>query len=211
MFGDGALTFQEFAMREPHPLAMIHDAVLEFLRGRDDAVLFGAQAVNAYVKKARMTEDVDIMSLRAEELAEELRIYLNRKFHIAIRVRSVRDGIGYRVYQVRKPQNRHLVDVRPVKVLPPHQRVKKILVLTPPELISSKVISMVDRAHKIEGLIDRADAGRLLLSFPDLKTEGGEVAERLLASGAGPDVLAAWKELVALQILPEDEDDKFVR
>ena len=36
-------------MREPHPVAMIHDAVLEFLLGRDDAVLQGGQAVNAYV------------------------------------------------------------------------------------------------------------------------------------------------------------------
>jgi len=52
MFGDGALTFREFIMREPVPLASIHDAVLEFLRGRDDAVLFGAQAVNAYVSEA---------------------------------------------------------------------------------------------------------------------------------------------------------------
>ena len=29
MFGDGSLTFREFAMREPLPLAVIHDAVLE--------------------------------------------------------------------------------------------------------------------------------------------------------------------------------------
>src|SRR5881628_3226109 len=116
MFGDGSLTFQEFIMREPHPLAVIHDAVLEFLRGRDDAVLFGAQAVNAYVVESRMTQDVDIMSTRAEELAEEIRAYLNKRFHIAARVRSVREGIGYRVYQVRKSEaggNRHLVDVRP--------------------------------------------------------------------------------------------------
>ncbi len=49
MFGDGSLTFREFIMREPLPLATIHDAVLEFLRGRTDAVLFGAHAVNAYV------------------------------------------------------------------------------------------------------------------------------------------------------------------
>jgi hypothetical protein len=58
--------------REPLPLATIHDAVLEFLRGRDDAVLYGAQAVNAYVKESRMTmtQDVDIASDRAEELAE---------------------------------------------------------------------------------------------------------------------------------------------
>ena len=101
MFGDGALSFREFAMREKLPLATIHDAVLEFLRGRDDAVLFGAQAVNAYVTESRMTEDVDILSIRAPELAEELRDYLNKRFHIAVRVRKVRQGLGYRLYQVR--------------------------------------------------------------------------------------------------------------
>jgi len=80
MFGDGALTFREFAMGEPLPLATIHDAVLGFLRGRDDAALYGAQAVNAYVDEARMTQDVDILSPRAEELAEEIRKYLNDQF-----------------------------------------------------------------------------------------------------------------------------------
>ena len=94
-------------MREPHPLAVIQDAVLEFLRGRDDAVLYGAQAVNAYVKESRMTQDVDIATTRALELAGELRKYLNQKFHIAVRVRKVREGLGYRIYQVRKPENRH--------------------------------------------------------------------------------------------------------
>src|ERR1041385_4646298 len=47
----GTLTFEEFAMREQLPLATIHDAVLEYLRGRDDVVVFGAQAVNAYVSE----------------------------------------------------------------------------------------------------------------------------------------------------------------
>jgi len=41
MFGDGALTLREFAMKEPLPLAKVHDAVLDFLRNRDDTVLFG--------------------------------------------------------------------------------------------------------------------------------------------------------------------------
>jgi hypothetical protein len=53
MFGDGPLLFREFVMQEPLPLAIVHTAVLEFLRGKDDAVLFGAQAVNAYVDEAR--------------------------------------------------------------------------------------------------------------------------------------------------------------
>ena len=43
MLGDGALTFKEFVMQEPLPLATIHRAVLEFLRDMDDAVLFGAR------------------------------------------------------------------------------------------------------------------------------------------------------------------------
>src|SRR5262249_51327082 len=138
MFGDGALTFREFAMREQHPLAAIHDAVLEFLRGREDAAVYGAQAVNAYIDEPRMTQDVDVMSLRAAELAEELRAFLNKRFHIAVRVRNVREGLNYRIYQVRRPKNRHLVDVRPVSELPPTKRVKKVLVVAPAELIANK-------------------------------------------------------------------------
>jgi hypothetical protein len=206
MFGDGSLTFREFAMREQLPLATIHDAVLEFLRGREDAVLFGAQAVNAYIKEPRMTQDVDIMSPRASELAEEIRAYLNQRFHIAVRVRSVREGIGYRVYQLRKPENRHLVDVRPVVDFPPTQKVQDVLVITPPELISSKVLSMVGRLHKRKGVMDLADLHALLVTFPELKTEEGPVAERLRAAGASEAALSAWKDLVAQEILPDDED-----
>jgi hypothetical protein len=211
MFGDGSLTFQEFIMREPHPLATIHDAVLEFLCGREDAVVYGAQAVNAYVKEARMTQDVDIASTHAEELAKELCRFLNKRFRIAVRVRKVRDGLGLRIYQVRKPENRHLIDVRPVEQLPPAQRVKKVLVVTPSELIANKVISMVGRGHKVKGLTDRADLYRLLLTFPDLKTKEGPVANRLQALGAQQTVKDAWKDLVAQDIEPEDEDDKFLR
>jgi hypothetical protein len=47
MQGEGSLTFKEFIMNEPLPLATIQDGILEFLRGRQDAVLFGALAVNA--------------------------------------------------------------------------------------------------------------------------------------------------------------------
>jgi hypothetical protein len=209
MFGDGSLTFREFIMREPHPLAEIHDAVLEFLRGRDDAVLYGAQAVNAYVDEPRMTQDVDIMSPRAAELAEELREFLNARFHIAVRVRKVREGLNYRIYQVRKPKNRHLVDVRPVQEFPPRRRVRKVLVVTPAELIANKLMSMTNRGHKPKGLIDRADLYRLLLTFPELKTDDGPVAERLRAAGASDDMMAAWKELVAQEIEPEDEDSEF--
>lgn len=207
MFGDGSLTFREFAMRESLPLATIHDAVLEFLQDRDDAVLFGAQAVNAYVDEPRMTQDVDIASPRAVELADELRAFLNQRFHIAVRVRDIRDGLGYRIYQVQKPKNRHLVDLRPVEVLPPAQRIKQVLVVTPPELIANKVISMVSRDHKAKGATDRADLYRLLLAFPELKKDEGPVVERLRANGAPEEVLSAWVDLVAEEILPDEDED----
>jgi hypothetical protein len=210
MFGDGPLTFREAMMREPLPLASIHDAVLfEFLPGRDDAVLYGAQAVNAYVEEVRLTQDVDIASPRAEELAEELRAFLNKRFHIAVRVRNIREGLGYRIYQVQKTRNRHLIDVRPVQSLPPNQRVQEVLVVTPPQLICDKVISMVQRTKVAKGLTDRADLYRLLLTFPELKTAEGPVAERLHVAEASEKVLSAWKDLVAQEILPEDDAAEF--
>ena len=209
MFGDGALTFREFAMREPLPLATVHDAVLEFLRGRDDAVLYGAQAVNAYVDEPRMTQSVDILSPRAAELAEEIRQHLNERFQIAVRVRKVREGLGYRIYQLQKPKNRHLVDVRAVEQLPSAQRVEEVLVLRPPELIASKVMALISRHGKPKSGTDWRDLALLLLTFPELKTEEGPVAEHLRASGATETVLTAWQDLVSEEILPEDEDAGF--
>ena len=209
MFGDGSLSFHEFATREPHPLARIHDAVLDFLRGRTDAVLYGAQAVNAYVDESRMTQDVDIATTRAADLAKELRRFLSQKFHIAVRVCVISMGIGYRVYQPRKPKNRHLIDLRPIDVLPPCQRVKKVLVATPPELIASKVVSMVNRSRKPKGFMDEADLRRLLLTFPELKTDKGPVSERLRAVAAPPEVWKAWKELVRQRIESEKDEDEF--
>ena len=138
-------------MREPLPLAMIHDAVLEFLRGRRMPCCSAPMRSMPMSSEPRMTQDVDIASTRAAELAEELRVFLNQRFHIAVRVRRVREGIGYRIYQVRKPENRHLDGRAAGAILPPAQRVKKVLVVTPPELIANKVTSMVGRGHKAKG------------------------------------------------------------
>jgi hypothetical protein len=209
MFGDGSLTFREFAMREPLPLATIHEAVLEFLQGRHDAAVYGAQAVNAYVDEPRMTQDVDVLSTRAAALAEQLREYLRVRFRIAVRVRRVADGAGYRLYQLRKPKNRHLVDVRSVQELPPCNRLHEVLILTPPELIGRKVVSMISRLKTPKGLIDAADLRRLLLAFPDLKAEEGSVLQALQVMGAPKEAFDAWRELVAQEILPEDEDAGF--
>ncbi|HZL35766.1 MAG TPA: nucleotidyl transferase AbiEii/AbiGii toxin family protein [Tepidisphaeraceae bacterium] len=206
MFGDGPLLFREYVMHEPHPLAIVHAAVIDFLRGRDDAALFGAQAVNAYVDEARATQDVDILSPRAAELAEEIRQHLNQKFHIEVCVREVRGGIGYRIFQLQKPKNRHLVDVRPVVAFPPTQRVEKVLVLTPPELVASKVITYQSRRGAPKSFTDWRDLAVLLLKFPELKTKTGLVMDRLIAAGAEESVLSAWSDLVETEIRAEDEE-----
>lgn len=209
MFDAGVLTFQEFAMQEPLPLATVQGAILEFLRGRDDVAVYGAQAVNAYVSEARMTQDVALLSPRAEDVAEEIRRVLAERFHIAVRVREVGDGRGYRVFQVRKGGNRHLVDVRPVATLPATQRIADVLVLAPTDLIASKVVSLQQRQGSPKSGTDWRDLAMLLLTFPDLKRDPGPVTDLLLASGAAPTVLAAWHQIVAQEIHVSDEDEEF--
>jgi hypothetical protein len=209
MFGDGSLTFREFIMREPLPLATIQDAVLEFLHGRTDAVLFGAQAVNAYVDESRMTQDVDILSPRAAELAEELRAHLAGRFQIAVRIRTVADGLGYRLYQLRKPKNRHLVDVRRVASLPAHQVVDNVLVVPPADLICQKVVTMVNRSKSAKGPTDLTDIRRLLLTFPELKTLEGPVADRLRDSGAPESALEAWREIAVQEIVVLGDEEGY--
>jgi hypothetical protein len=209
MLNAGVLTFQEFVMREPLPLSTIHEAVLEFLRGRDDLVVFGATAVNAYVSEPRMTQDIDLMSTRAPELAEELRAYLSERFHIAVRVREVRGGKGYRLFQMQKTGNRHLVDVRPVASLPTSQTVEEIQVLTPPELIASKVCSYHSRLGQPKGGTDWRDVAMLLLRFPELKSDSGAVSAALRARDATAEEMSTWRELVAQEIVAPDDDDEF--
>ena len=65
-----------------------------------------------------MSQDIDLISTRATELAEELREYLSELFHIAVRVRVIGAGKGYRLFQIQKPRNRHLVDLRAAESLP---------------------------------------------------------------------------------------------
>jgi len=195
-------------MREPLPLATIHEAVLEFLRGRDDIVLFGATAVNAYVDEPRMTQDIDLMSTHAAELAEELRAHLATKFHVAMRVRVIGGGKGYRLFQVQKTGNRHLVDVRPVRSLPQSQTVDEIQVASPPELIARKVISFHARRGQPKAGTDWRDLAILLLTFPELKSKSGAVSDVLEALGVSEEVIKEWHEVVAQQISsPRDEDE----
>jgi hypothetical protein len=206
MLGDGALAFSEFAAKEPLPLARVHDAILEFLRGRDDAVLLDAQAVNAYVDEPRMTQDVDIQSTRAAALAEELRQRLAGLFHVAVRVRAVADGRGYRLFQLQESRNRHLADLRQVDRLPPARRIADVWIVEPADLVAEKVMAYERRKGRPKSFTDRRDVASLLLRFPELRAHPGPVGDRLQASGAGLAVLDAWKEIAAAEILPDEEE-----
>jgi Nucleotidyl transferase AbiEii toxin, Type IV TA system len=210
MLNAGVLTFKEFAMREPLPLATVHEAVLEFLRGRDDVVVFGATAVNAYVSEPRMTQDIDLMSPRAAELAEEVREYLSERFHIDVHTHMIRKGKGYRVFQIQKSGNRYFVDVRPAKLLPTSQPVEDVAVVSPPDLIALKVAAYQSRRGTPKSFLDRRDLAMLLLAFPELKSELGPVDNALRALDAPEEVFNAWRQLVAEEILPPNDDDKFL-
>lgn len=197
-------------MRETLPLSKIQEVILGFLQGRKDVVLFGAQAVNAYVSEPRMTQDVDLLSVRAKDLAEEIREFLSEKFHIALRVREIGEGKGFRIYQVRKEGNRHLADVRNVDELPETETIENVLVLSPAELIASKVVSFQSRYGKSKSWTDRRDLTVLLLQFPELKTENGEVSAILKRREVGENVLDAWREIVAQDLQAEDEDEDLI-
>jgi len=196
-------------MNESLPLATIQEEVLEFLRGRDDAVVFGAQAVNAYVPEPRMSQDIDLLSTRAEELAEELRAHISDKFHVAVRVCQVADGRGFRLYQIQKSGNRHLVDIRLVSSLPPANLISQVLVAAPEELIALKAIAYHQRRGQPKSGTDWRDLAMLLLAFPELKQQNGLVTERLKAENAGEAVFDLWQDLVEQEIQTTDEEDEF--
>lgn len=194
-------------MHESLPLSQIHKAVLEFLQGRSDVVMFGAQAVNAYTSEPRMTQDVDLLSTRAKEFAEELREHLSEMFQIAVRVREIGDGKGFRIYQTRKEGNRHLVDVRPVEKFPETQTIEDIQVLSPLELIVSKVISFQSRYGKPKSWTDRRDLAVLLLRFPELKEKVSAVLQTKNVSEA---ILNTWAEIERQDFQFEDEDEDLI-
>jgi hypothetical protein len=204
---DAPLTFREYIMHEEVPLADVFREVLAFLGGRNDAALFGAQAVNAYCEPSRMTADVDVLSPDARNLAGSLRDRLAARFQFAVRVREVAGGRGFRVYQLRKPRNRHLVDVQQVDTLPDVQRFEGVPVVAPADLAALKVQSIAARKGREKELSDRLDLHRLLRAFPDLRTDEGAVAQRLRAAGAEDAVLTLWRTLASEHYQPDNDEE----
>ena len=212
MFGDGALTFREFAMGETLPLATIHDAVLDFLRGREDAVVCGPQAVNGYVDDDRYTCDFDVLSTRAGDLADEIRVCMRGRFDIAIDVVEASSGKAFDLVQRRVIAVPRFVRVRSVVALPPARWIEEILVIIPEELTAERVVACYrHRRTPTEGT-DVRDIAVLLLKFPALQREVGPVRDRLEASiteGISPGVRDLWLQIVQRRFEPDDPEAKF--
>jgi hypothetical protein len=205
LLADAPLTLREFMTDEPVPLATIFREVMSLLATRDDAVVFGAHAVNAYCEPERMTADIDVLSTDAARLADDVRALISDRFRIAVRVREIVPG-EFRVDQPRKPKNRHLVDVRQVPQVPPFREIGRIRVVEPAELAAMKAIAIAARKGQEKGLSDRLDLHRLLRAFPDLRAETGPVPARLVALGADVAAIAAWREVVQAPLEVDDDD-----
>lgn len=124
-------------------------------------------------------------------------------------VSVIGEGKGYRVFQIQKTGNRHLVDLRPVKILPESQPVDDVQIVSPPDLIAMKVASYHLRRGRPKSFSDRRDLAMLFLAFPELKRESGAVESSLKSLGVSKDVLNSWRELVAEEIPEADDDDEF--
>ena len=147
------------------------------------------------------------MAITGEAFSEELCKHLHDELNIAVRVRGVASGKGYRIYQLRTPTNRHLVDIRQVETLPAFQLIDDIRVVEPVALLALKVISMTERPHTPKGLTDQADLMRLLITFPQYKCIDSPVVEVLKRHSAKAIAYTAWSNLVAQEIQPDEEDE----
>jgi hypothetical protein len=84
----------------------------------------------------------------------------------------------------------------------------RILVLTPTELLASKVTAYHQRRGKPKAGTDWRDIAMLLLTFPELKCSPGPVTDCLLAMSADDAILAVWEEFVS-QVIELPDDDEF--
>ena len=99
------------------------------------------------------------------------------------------------------------MDVRSVFEFPDTQSFEAIKVLSPEELIASKVTSYISRFGKSKSWTDRRDLTVLLLRFPELKRDDGKVQNILNRLEASEAALEFWAELVASDLAIENDDD----
>ena len=123
-----------------------------------------------------------------------------------MRVREIKDK-GLRLYQTRKEGSRHLVDIRIENEFPKTRIIEQIRVLTPVELIVSKVLSYESRRGKPKSGTDWRDLAMLLVRFPELKTVDGEVSRKLSDRNASVFARDFWNDMVRQDLSVGNEDD----
>lgn len=194
-------------MGEPLPLHRVHAAIFDFCRDRPGLVIFGAQAVNSYVRDPRMTQDVDIFSATPKETAGELAHALHDELELA--AREVKAGVAYRVYQKRSDGPRHLADVRLSELDPSEAVARDGVRYVPPDLlVAMKVTAWTRRRLAPKGGTDLADIRRLLLARPELREQPERVGQRLRVMGASEDAMQAWDELRAAPLVSDEDVDE---
>lgn len=203
------LTATEFLMSEPVPLHRVHDVIFEFCRGRSDIVVFGAQAVNVHVSHPRMSQDVDLLAADPSAVASALASVLRKELRIAARVREVRSGIAFRVYQSRKKGSRHLADVRLLDFVleDPHEE-NGIRFTPPPLTVALKVLAFTRRRLAPKGATDLADIRRLLLEHSALRVPEGAVSDAIERLSGGEPAQRAWVQILAEPIISDEEADE---
>lgn len=202
-------TAAEYHMREASPLFRIQEAIFEFCRDQPDVAIFGAQAVNFYVKQPRMSQDVDLLCTRPGVVAADLARSLGELFHIATRVRELASGKAYRVFQIRSEGNRHLADLR-LAEFPLTDLVERdgIRYVSLPVLAALKTCALVKRRQAPKGATDLADLRRILLAHPELRQDQAGVAEAIRVVGGGQEEITQWTALLAEALVSDEESDE---
>ena len=100
-----------------------------------------------------------------------------------------------------------MIDLRMIAEFPATETIENILVLSPVELIASKVVSFHSRKGKPKAGTDYRDLGMLLLQFPELKEK---VSETLKAKNVGEAVLETWAEIARQDFQFDDEDEDLI-
>ena len=100
-----------------------------------------------------------------------------------------------------------MINIRYVSEFPELEIIRNIQVLSPLELIVSKIISFQSRYGKPKSWTDRRDLAVLLLRFPELKEK---ISVVLKAKNVGEKVLEIWTEIASQDFQFEDEDEDLI-
>jgi hypothetical protein len=139
----------------------IQREILDFLDGRKDIVLWGAQAVNAYIddpNEQRYTHGVDIQAMDAGAVADAIKMRLETAFSLTIKL-----VVGKRFVSLWDKQGkRKLMDINRTEVLPPFIVIDGVQVITKEELIKGKQQSAASpHRNKLKKQQDLIDLARL--------------------------------------------------